>query len=162
MAENGGFAAIACRYTPGRTMCDEQARPVPATAVTVDPVAVDAEAGQGFVDVPVFATFDGPDGPQWSDRVHVVRVGVPGWPVPGVHVTGRPRRRDDPAGSVTFQVLVDDEVRHDSGVVRPGPAVPVSVDTTGARMLTLRVTDGGDGKNFDHADWVDARLDCQG
>lgn len=65
-------------------------------------------------------------------------------------------------GSVTFQVMVDDEVRHDSGVVRPGPAVPVSVDTTGARMLTLRVTDGGDGKNFDHADWVDTRLDCQG
>jgi hypothetical protein len=288
VADNGGFAAIACLYTPGRTTCDEQARPVPATAVTVDPVAVDAEAGstfevtgtftvdsgvarevrltagapdgwtvsgpevrrsrlgagesvsgrwtvtvgagQGFVDVPVFATFDGPGGPQWSDRVHVetaVEVFVPPPPLTGtpyvsdltfvgetngwgpierdrsvnesdggdgnpltvggvvyakglgthapasvsVYLGGRCRAftslvgLDDETtqpGSVTFQVLVDDEVRYDSGVVRPGPAVPVSVDTTGARMLTLRVTDGGDGKNFDHADWVDARLDCQG
>jgi alpha-glucosidase len=63
-------------------------------------------------------------------------------------------------GSVVFQVLADDVVVFDSGVVRPGPALPVGADVTGARMLTLRVTDGGDGKNFDHADWADARLDC--
>ncbi|MCO1582093.1 NPCBM/NEW2 domain-containing protein [Crossiella sp. SN42] len=31
---------------------------------------------------------------------------------------------------------------------------------TGARTLTLRVTDGGDGRNFDHADWAEARLPC--
>jgi hypothetical protein len=36
----------------------------------------------------------------------------------------------------------------------------MTVDTTGTRMLSLRVTDGGDGKNFDHADWADARLSC--
>ena len=288
VTENGGFAAVACRYTPGRTTCDEQARPVPATAVTVDPVAVDAETGstfevtgtftvdngvardvrlsagapdgwtvngpvvrrpkmgagesvtgrwtvtvgpgQGFVDVPVYATFDGSDGPQWSDRVHVetaVEVFVPPPPLTGtpfvsdltfvaetngwgpverdrsvnesnggdgnpltidgmvyekglgthapasvsVYLGGRCRTftsligLDDETtepGSVTFQVLTDDTVLFDSGVVRPGPAIPVSVDTTGARMLTLRVTDGGDGKNFDHADWVDTRLDCQG
>jgi hypothetical protein len=136
VAENGGFAAIVCRYTPGRTTCDERARPVPATTVTVDPVAVEVTgtftvasgvarevrltagapdgwtvsgpvvrrqrlgagesvsgrwmvtvgAGQGFVDVPVFATFDGPDGPQWSDRVHVetaVEVFVPPPPLTG-------------------------------------------------------------------------------
>ncbi|MBB4909730.1 glycoside hydrolase family 97 catalytic domain-containing protein [Actinophytocola algeriensis] len=65
-------------------------------------------------------------------------------------------------GSVTFQVLADDAVVHDSGVLRPGPATAVSADVTGARMLTLKVTDGGDGKNFDHADWADARLTCQG
>jgi hypothetical protein len=34
------------------------------------------------------------------------------------------------------------------------------VDTSGVRILTLRVTDGGDGKNFDHADWADARVTC--
>jgi hypothetical protein len=33
---------------------------------------------------------------------------------------------------------------------------------TGVRVLTLRVTDGGDGKNFDHADWADARVSCGG
>ncbi len=65
-------------------------------------------------------------------------------------------------GSVTFQVLADDTVAYDSGVLRPGPATPVTADVTGARMLTLAVTDGGDGKNFDHADWADARLSCQG
>ncbi|WP_199432627.1 glycoside hydrolase family 97 catalytic domain-containing protein [Qaidamihabitans albus] len=65
-------------------------------------------------------------------------------------------------GSVSFQVLGDDgDVRFDSGVVRGGEdAVEVSVDTTGVRMLTLRVTDGGDGKNFDHADWARARVRC--
>jgi hypothetical protein len=63
-------------------------------------------------------------------------------------------------GSVTFQVLADDAVVYDSGVVRPGPATPVDAAVAGARMLTLRVTDAGDGKNFDHADWADARLDC--
>ncbi len=65
-------------------------------------------------------------------------------------------------GSVTFQVLADDTVVHNSGVLRPGPASAVTADVTGARMLTLKVTDGGDGKNFDHADWADARLSCQG
>ncbi|MCT2586948.1 glycoside hydrolase family 97 catalytic domain-containing protein [Actinophytocola gossypii] len=63
-------------------------------------------------------------------------------------------------GSVAFRVLADGAVRYDSGLVRPGPGIPVSVDVSGARMLTLEVTDGGDGKNFDHADWADARLTC--
>jgi len=36
----------------------------------------------------------------------------------------------------------------------------VSADVTGVRVLTLRVTDGGDGRNRDHADWADARLTC--
>lgn len=185
--------------------------------------------GTGYVDVPVFAEFRAPDGPQWADRVHVeeaVRVFVPPPPLTGtpyvsdltfvnetngwgpverdrsvnesqggdgnpltiggvtyakglgthaaaevsVYLGGRCRSFDalvglddetTQPGSVTFQVLTDGTVRHDSGVVRPGPALPVTVDTTGARMLTLRVTDGGDGKNFDHADWAEARLDCR-
>lgn len=65
-------------------------------------------------------------------------------------------------GSVAFRVLADDTTAYDSGVLRPGPATEVTADVTGARMLTLTVTDGGDGKNFDHADWADARLSCQG
>jgi hypothetical protein len=64
-------------------------------------------------------------------------------------------------GSVVFQVLADDAVVFDSGVVRSGAARPLAADVTGARMLTLRVTDGGDGKNFDHADWAGARLACR-
>jgi hypothetical protein len=64
-------------------------------------------------------------------------------------------------GSVAFQVLGDDRVLAETGVLRRGEAArPVSADVTGVRLLTLRVTDGGDGKNFDHADWADARLVC--
>jgi hypothetical protein len=65
-------------------------------------------------------------------------------------------------GSVTFQVQADGRTAYDSGVLRPGPATPVTANVTGARLLTLAVTDAGDGKNFDHADWANARLTCQG
>jgi alpha-glucosidase len=64
-------------------------------------------------------------------------------------------------GSVTFRIMGDGMTRYDSGVLRPGPAVPVSVDVSGVRMLSLQVTDGGDNKNFDHADWAEARLSCE-
>ena len=64
-------------------------------------------------------------------------------------------------GSVAFQVFGDDALLYDSGVLRGrAPAVVSTVDTTGVRMLSLRVTDGGDGRNFDHADWADASLNC--
>jgi alpha-glucosidase len=64
-------------------------------------------------------------------------------------------------GSVAFQVFGDDKPLYDSGVLRSkGPAVPIDVDVTGVRMLSLRVTDGGDGRNFDHADWAEAALTC--
>ena len=36
----------------------------------------------------------------------------------------------------------------------------LGVDVSGVHTVTLRVTDGGDGKNFDHADWGDARVTC--
>ncbi|AGL19711.1 glycoside hydrolase family 97 catalytic domain-containing protein [Actinoplanes sp. N902-109] len=66
------------------------------------------------------------------------------------------------SGSVDFQVLGDDgRVLAASGVRRSAdPALPLPADVTGVRVLTLRATDGGDGKNFDHADWADARLTC--
>jgi hypothetical protein len=65
------------------------------------------------------------------------------------------------AGSVAFQVVADGAVRTQTGVMRTGDApAAVSVDITGVRVLSLHVTDGGDGKNFDHADWGDALLTC--
>ncbi len=64
------------------------------------------------------------------------------------------------SGSVVFQVVGDDKPLYESGIMHKGAAVPISVDTTGVRMLSLRVTDGGDGRNFDHADWAEARLTC--
>ena len=65
------------------------------------------------------------------------------------------------SGSVDFQVLGDGRPLAASGVRRSAdPAAPLTADLTGVRVLTLRATDGGDGKNFDHADWADARLSC--
>ncbi|WP_434445566.1 glycoside hydrolase family 97 catalytic domain-containing protein [Lentzea sp. E54] len=64
-------------------------------------------------------------------------------------------------GSVVFQVFGDDKPLYDSGVLKgKGVALPIGVDVTGVRMLSLRVTDGGDGRNFDHADWVETALTC--
>ncbi|MFE9204255.1 glycoside hydrolase family 97 catalytic domain-containing protein [Micromonospora sp. NPDC007230] len=65
------------------------------------------------------------------------------------------------SGSVVFQVLGDGRQLADTGVVRRADgARPLGVDVAGVRMLTLKVTDGGDGRNFDHADWGEARVTC--
>jgi hypothetical protein len=62
---------------------------------------------------------------------------------------------------VVFQVFGDDKLLHDSGVISgKGAAVAIDVDVSTVRMLSLRVTDGGDGRNFDHADWAEAALTC--
>lgn len=64
-------------------------------------------------------------------------------------------------GSVSFQVVADDRVVYDSGIVRfSDPSRPVQVDVSGAQRIDLLVTDGGDGRDWDHADWADATLVC--
>ncbi|WP_285686594.1 glycoside hydrolase family 97 catalytic domain-containing protein [Actinoplanes sp. NBRC 103695] len=64
-------------------------------------------------------------------------------------------------GSAGFEVLGDGRPLASTGVLRSAdPARPVTADVTGVRILTLRVTDGGDNKNFDHADWAEARVTC--
>lgn len=74
-----------------------------------------------------------------------------------VAVVGVDREISAPAGTVAFQVVVDGKRKFDSGVIgAKDPAMGVSVDVTGARELRLIVTDGGDGINYDHADWADA------
>jgi len=63
------------------------------------------------------------------------------------------------AGTVVFQVFVDDEKLFDSGVMKgKQPAKKVSVPLDGADELRLVATDAGDGINCDHADWGDAKL----
>jgi hypothetical protein len=65
------------------------------------------------------------------------------------------------SGSVDFQVAGDGRALAASGVVRStDPVKPLTADVTGVEILTLRVTDGGDNKNFDHADWANAQLSC--
>ncbi|MEV0783805.1 glycoside hydrolase family 97 catalytic domain-containing protein [Streptomyces sp. NPDC050423] len=62
-------------------------------------------------------------------------------------------------GSAVFEVIGDGKVLGTSEVMGPNDAAHVfDIDVTGVQRLTLRVTDGGDGNDSDHADWADARL----
>ncbi|AJS58516.1 NPCBM/NEW2 domain-containing protein [Paenibacillus sp. IHBB 10380] len=62
-------------------------------------------------------------------------------------------------GSVEFQVVVDNQVVFSSGVMHNDvEPKEVNVNLSGKNELKLIVTDGGDGINSDHADWVNARL----
>jgi alpha-galactosidase len=62
-------------------------------------------------------------------------------------------------GSGVFKVTGDGKTLWESGVLRGGdPAKDVSVALDGIKRLVLSVGDAGDGINFDHADWADARI----
>jgi hypothetical protein len=62
-------------------------------------------------------------------------------------------------GSVVFQVWLDGVKAYDSGVVTQATVrQPVNLGVAGVNELRLVVTDGGDGKSKDHADWAGARV----
>jgi hypothetical protein len=62
-------------------------------------------------------------------------------------------------GSVVFQVFVDGVKEFGSGVMTgTTPAKHVDVAVTGAQELRLVVTDAGDFRYYDHADWALARV----
>jgi alpha-glucosidase len=61
-------------------------------------------------------------------------------------------------GSVQFQVLVDGQVKAESPVLHPRQVHSLVVDVAGARQVTLRVLNGGDGYRCDHAAWGLARF----
>lgn len=64
-------------------------------------------------------------------------------------------------GTVAFEIWADGTKVASTGVLTNAmPAQPVSADVTGAQVVRLVVTDGGDGVDSDHADWADARLTC--
>ncbi len=67
-------------------------------------------------------------------------------------------------GSAEFQVLgPDKKILWRSGVVRRGEVPkPVDVDVAGLSQIALRVTTGGDGFEYDHADWADAKFEVTG
>lgn len=65
--------------------------------------------------------------------------------------------------SVRFHVLGDGRTLWESGILHGGDAAqPVEVDLHGVRRLILLVTDAGDGIDYDHADWAEARFDYVG
>lgn len=62
-------------------------------------------------------------------------------------------------GSVTFQVWADGNKIYDSEVLNgSSPVKHVDVDITGATILKLVVTNGGDHNAYDHADWGGAMI----
>ncbi|WP_328833042.1 NPCBM/NEW2 domain-containing protein [Streptomyces sp. NBC_00252] len=64
-------------------------------------------------------------------------------------------------GTVAFEIWADGTEVASTGVLTNAmPAQPVTADVTGAQVVRLVVTDGGDGVDSDHADWADAQLTC--
>ena len=68
-----------------------------------------------------------------------------------------------PYGSVEFIVIGDGKELWRSGVLKStDQPKTANVDIKGVKILSLAVTDGGDGANSDHADWADAKLTYNG
>ncbi len=66
-------------------------------------------------------------------------------------------------GSVEFIVEGDGKIFWRSGLMAgQQSAKAVDLDLTGVRVLELRVTDGGDGTSYDHADWANAAFVMDG
>ncbi len=66
-------------------------------------------------------------------------------------------------GSVEFIVYADGRKRWNSGLMKEGDhAKTLELDLHGVTNLMLRVTDGGDGISYDHADWAAARFFVRG
>ncbi|MGW3130261.1 NPCBM/NEW2 domain-containing protein [Streptomyces sp. NPDC001076] len=64
-------------------------------------------------------------------------------------------------GTVSFEVWADGTKVASTGVLTTDmPAQPLTADVTGAEVIRLVVTDGGDGITSDHGDWADARITC--
>ncbi|MGW2566359.1 NPCBM/NEW2 domain-containing protein [Streptomyces sp. NPDC001537] len=64
-------------------------------------------------------------------------------------------------GTVAFEIWADGTKVASTGVLTNAmPAQPLTADVTGAQVVRLVVTDGGDGIDSDHADWANAQLTC--
>jgi alpha-glucosidase len=64
-------------------------------------------------------------------------------------------------GSVRFEVYGDGTLLGQTAVLtNDDAAFPLSVDVTGVKRLRLVAHEATNGKNFDHADWADAKVSC--
>jgi alpha-galactosidase len=63
-------------------------------------------------------------------------------------------------GSVVFSLVADGTTLYTSGTVTSSGPVAVDVAFSGRTTLHLVVSDGGDGIDYDHADWAGAALAC--
>jgi len=65
----------------------------------------------------------------------------------------------DGRGTVVFQIQADGKEIWNSGLMRSKDAAkPFSLDVKGVKSLVLLAGDGGDGTDFDHADWADLKI----
>jgi hypothetical protein len=61
--------------------------------------------------------------------------------------------------SIQFEIWGDGELLFQSGIMRiKDEAQFIEVDITGVNELKLNVNDAGDGTNWDHADWAEAKI----
>jgi hypothetical protein len=173
-ARNGGFVSIACPYTPGLTSCDRPARSNPAGSPWVGDLPFLTSAnGWG----PVERNMSNGEIAAGDGRTLAIRgttyprgLGMHADGEVGVWLGGACRSFtsligvDDEVsqpGTVEFQVWGDGTLLARSGRVQSADQVrSITADTTGVRVLTLKVTDDGDSKNHDHADWANAQLSC--
>jgi alpha-galactosidase len=66
-------------------------------------------------------------------------------------------------GSVEFKVTADGKEVFTSGLKKAGmEPSKIDLDVRGVKSLLLEVTDAGDGINFDHADWAEAKITFHG
>ncbi|MFD4231183.1 NPCBM/NEW2 domain-containing protein [Streptomyces sp. NPDC058545] len=64
-------------------------------------------------------------------------------------------------GTVAFEIWADGAKVASTGVLTNAmSAQPITADVSGAQVVRLVVTDGGDGVDSDHADWADLRMGC--
>ena len=78
----------------------------------------------------------------------------------GIDDDGQAKKKN---GSVEFIIEGDHKVLWCSPLMRGGMAAQaVDLDLTGVKLLALRVTDGFDGTEHDHADWAEAAFQVRG
>ncbi len=69
----------------------------------------------------------------------------------------------DREGTVEFIVTGDGKLLYRSGTIKSKEAArEIDVPLAGVKKLVLRVTDAGDGVNYDHANWAEAIFDYAG
>lgn len=73
---------------------------------------------------------------------------------------------DDESGeqaSIEFFIIGDKKILWQSGVMKKNDAArPFDLDLSGIQKLALYVSDGGDYIHYDHADWLDAKIEYTG
>lgn len=69
----------------------------------------------------------------------------------------------DTTASIQFMVLGDQRILWESPVMKKGdPALACEVSLKGINQLGLLVADGGDGMDYDHANWIEPQIKYRG